>query len=152
MSSPRAGVLSLLVLVSIPLCLHWLVNEGRTVASVLIPGFLCLLLALPALIGLGQLVQELPRHPSAGSPLRRRRFPRPPRPEVRREPICLVCQTALVECVVFCSRCRTPHHKECFRYLLACSVYGCGCRTYRLASDEERPQDEEIVFYNDDAS
>jgi len=54
--------------------------------------------------------------------------PRPPSPE----PIvfvaggeCQVCGSPMEEGVVLCSRCRTPHHEECWIYNGTCSTYGC---------------------------
>lgn len=38
---------------------------------------------------------------------------------------CRVCGTELRERVVTCSRCRTPHHEECWRYAKQCSTYAC---------------------------
>lgn len=38
---------------------------------------------------------------------------------------CGVCQELCETQVVYCRRCRTPHHLECWTYNGACSVYGC---------------------------
>jgi hypothetical protein len=27
--------------------------------------------------------------------------------------------------VVYCGKCRTPHHEECWSYVGQCSTYGC---------------------------
>lgn len=44
---------------------------------------------------------------------------------------CQVCGEALADApVVLCRACRTPHHRECWRYNRGCSVYSCGCRTF----------------------
>jgi hypothetical protein len=38
---------------------------------------------------------------------------------------CLVCGEILVHEIVYCRRCKTPHHRECWEYTGACSTYGC---------------------------
>ncbi len=44
-------------------------------------------------------------------------------------PVCKVCG-AIIDGgpVIICSSCRTPHHGDCWEYVGACSIYGCGCR------------------------
>jgi len=39
---------------------------------------------------------------------------------------CRVCGEAIRGALVYCRRCKTPHHRECWQYTGACSVYGCG--------------------------
>ncbi len=40
---------------------------------------------------------------------------------------CQVCGEMIAqEDIVLCSRCRTPHHHDCWSYGEGCSVYGCG--------------------------
>ncbi len=39
---------------------------------------------------------------------------------------CQVCGDEIREDLVFCRRCKTPHHRECWQYNGACSVFGCG--------------------------
>lgn len=39
---------------------------------------------------------------------------------------CQVCGDAIHDDVVYCRRCRTPHHRECWEYNGRCAVYGCG--------------------------
>jgi hypothetical protein len=39
--------------------------------------------------------------------------------------ICQVCATSVTERAVWCRRCRTPHHMECWIYTGMCSTYGC---------------------------
>ena len=54
--------------------------------------------------------------------------PRPPSPEsivFIAGGECQVCGAAMEEAVVLCSKCRTPHHEECWTYNGACSTYGC---------------------------
>jgi len=41
------------------------------------------------------------------------------------EAICQICGEKIKEGVVFCRRCRTPHHQDCWEYNGACSTYGC---------------------------
>ncbi len=43
---------------------------------------------------------------------------------------CRVCGDALVEKVVFCTKCKTPHHLDCWQYFGSCAVYGCGQKRY----------------------
>lgn len=43
---------------------------------------------------------------------------------------CQVCGDPLVEKVVFCTKCKTPHHLDCWQYFGSCSVYGCGQKRY----------------------
>jgi len=54
------------------------------------------------------------------------------------QPSCLVCHGGLGSDVVYCYRCGTPHHRECFRYAGSCSVYACGSRRYRRAAPAAR--------------
>lgn len=39
--------------------------------------------------------------------------------------LCPVCTNSLVERVVYCDRCRTPQHEECWVYVGQCSTYAC---------------------------
>ena len=44
-------------------------------------------------------------------------------------PVCKVCGEIIDGGpVVLCSSCRTPHHWDCWEYVGACSIYGCGCK------------------------
>lgn len=47
---------------------------------------------------------------------------------------CQVCGEDIGEELVFCARCRTPHHQECWEYYGSCTVYGC------QETDFERPR------------
>jgi hypothetical protein len=47
---------------------------------------------------------------------------------------CLTCREGLSGDVVRCGRCRTPHHRDCFRYIGTCSVYACGGKQARPAA------------------
>jgi hypothetical protein len=38
---------------------------------------------------------------------------------------CQICGSAMEARVVVCSKCRTPHHEECWTYNGSCSTYGC---------------------------
>jgi hypothetical protein len=38
---------------------------------------------------------------------------------------CQVCGEVIVTDMVFCRRCKTPHHQECWEYTGVCTVYGC---------------------------
>jgi hypothetical protein len=49
-------------------------------------------------------------------------------------PICKVCGELIDGgAVVLCASCRTPHHRDCWEYVGACSIYGCGCRLAQSA-------------------
>lgn len=39
---------------------------------------------------------------------------------------CPVCGDLITEGMVFCSRCKTPHHRDCWTYCGKCATYGCG--------------------------
>jgi hypothetical protein len=38
---------------------------------------------------------------------------------------CQVCSEKMETRVVYCGKCRTPHHEECWSYVGQCSTYGC---------------------------
>lgn len=38
---------------------------------------------------------------------------------------CQVCSETMETRVVYCGKCRTPHHEECWSYVGTCSTYGC---------------------------
>jgi hypothetical protein len=38
---------------------------------------------------------------------------------------CQVCLEKMESRVVYCAKCRTPHHEECWSYMGQCSTYGC---------------------------
>ncbi len=60
--------------------------------------------------------------------------------------VCMVCGDELLEDVVLCRRCKTPHHRDCWMYYGACSTYGCRepefmiPRVAPLAFDPPQPQ------------
>lgn len=39
---------------------------------------------------------------------------------------CPVCLANIADDMVFCGRCKTPHHRECWVYSGKCATYGCG--------------------------
>jgi hypothetical protein len=39
---------------------------------------------------------------------------------------CSVCGEKAIGDLVFCGRCKTPHHRECWHYNAMCAIYGCG--------------------------
>jgi hypothetical protein len=47
-----------------------------------------------------------------------------------RNAICEICGEPASENVVYCPRCRTPHHRDCWEYFGACSVYACGEKNF----------------------
>ena len=38
---------------------------------------------------------------------------------------CPVCGSSMVEAVIRCESCRTPHHRECWQYMGRCTTYAC---------------------------
>ena len=58
--------------------------------------------------------------------------------------ICKVCGEEIVgHEMVYCQRCKTPHHGDCWQYAGSCSVYGCLEKSYRrpqaaIASNQPR--------------
>lgn len=47
-------------------------------------------------------------------------------PEGESQGTCQVCGEGMVQNVVRCRRCRTPHHRECWKYIGRCTTFGCG--------------------------
>ena len=45
---------------------------------------------------------------------------------------CRVCGDVMEHDIVYCRRCKTPHHRECWEYNGACSTYGCRETIYLL--------------------
>ena len=43
---------------------------------------------------------------------------------------CQVCGDPLKEKIVFCTKCKTPHHLDCWQYFGSCAVYGCGQKRF----------------------
>ncbi|MFA5142001.1 MAG: RING finger protein [Candidatus Woesearchaeota archaeon] len=39
---------------------------------------------------------------------------------------CPVCGTSMKRKRKVCPRCRTPHHRDCWRYNKGCAIFGCG--------------------------
>lgn len=48
------------------------------------------------------------------------------------DPVCQVCGEEIVSDMVFCRRCRTPHHLDCWQYTGSCSTYGCRETRYAI--------------------
>jgi hypothetical protein len=46
------------------------------------------------------------------------------------EVVCQICGEAIVEELVHCRRCKTPHHEDCWQYFGGCSTFGCGEKRY----------------------
>jgi hypothetical protein len=44
--------------------------------------------------------------------------------------MCQICGEEIEDQVVFCRRCKTPHHQDCWNYYGACSTYGCREKKY----------------------
>ena len=56
-------------------------------------------------------------------------LPSTPLPLVQ-ETQCQVCGQPLTGKIVFCAKCKTPHHLDCWQYFEQCAVYGCGQSRY----------------------
>lgn len=50
------------------------------------------------------------------------------------EVFCQICGEAVTSQQVFCRRCKTPHHLDCWQYYGACSTYGCQETRYLVPS------------------
>jgi hypothetical protein len=55
---------------------------------------------------------------------------------------CKVCGEAIASNLVFCRRCKTPHHQECWQYVGLCSVYGCRETVYLVPQEGTGMSDE----------
>ena len=55
------------------------------------------------------------------------------------EVICPVCGEPVVRDMVFCRRCKTPHHADCWQFINGCSVYGCGEKSCQAPQPAQRP-------------
>jgi hypothetical protein len=44
--------------------------------------------------------------------------------------MCQICGESIDSDMVFCRRCKTPHHQDCWNYFGRCSTYGCGETRY----------------------
>jgi len=53
-------------------------------------------------------------------------FVEPRSAQVLEQVVCRICGEEIREGLVFCRRCKTPHHRECWQYAGRCSVFGCG--------------------------
>lgn len=51
---------------------------------------------------------------------------------------CQVCGEPLSSDLVFCSGCKTPHHRECWEYFGGCSTYACGQKQYVTKSRRKK--------------
>ncbi|MCA9267284.1 MAG: hypothetical protein KDA41_02385 [Planctomycetales bacterium] len=53
-------------------------------------------------------------------------------------PVCQVCGDKIIEDVVWCRSCHTPHHSDCWRYYGSCSTYGCQERRFSYVDGSRR--------------
>ena len=51
--------------------------------------------------------------------------------------MCQICGDEISIEVVYCRRCKTPHHRDCWHYYGACSTYGCQETQYSQAKAEK---------------
>ncbi len=54
------------------------------------------------------------------------------------DPVCQICGEEITSDMVFCRRCRTPHHLDCWQYNGACSTYGCRETRYAVPTLAQR--------------
>ena len=43
-------------------------------------------------------------------------------------PVCKVCGEPILQPAVLCAICKTPHHRDCWEFVGACSIYGCSSK------------------------
>jgi hypothetical protein len=68
------------------------------------------------------------------------------------DPICQVCGEKIVSEMVYCRRCYTPHHLDCWQYNGLCSTYGCRETRYSIPTvaqplpkpDDAAPPDQRL--------
>jgi hypothetical protein len=58
--------------------------------------------------------------------------------QVLEQAVCRICGEEIRERLVFCRRCKTPHHRECWQYVGRCSVFACGETSFREPQVAER--------------
>jgi len=51
---------------------------------------------------------------------------------------CQVCGEPLVQDLVYCASCHTPHHRECWEYFGGCSTYACGQKRFVVKNAPRR--------------
>lgn len=57
----------------------------------------------------------------------------PATPDEAGPPICKVCGEPINGPAVVCAQCKTPHHRDCWEFVGACSIYGCNSRQNQSA-------------------
>ncbi len=63
------------------------------------------------------------------------------------DPICQVCGEEIRSEMVFCRRCRTPHHLDCWQYNGCCAIFGCRETRYAVpavAQAIEQPMERSV--------
>lgn len=56
------------------------------------------------------------------------------------EAVCRVCGEKIAHDLVFCRRCKTPHHRDCWLYAGRCSVFGCGAAQFEVPRVAEQKE------------
>lgn len=51
---------------------------------------------------------------------------------------CQICGEALAADIVYCSSCKTPHHRECWEYFGSCSTYACGQKQFLVRKKQRK--------------
>ena len=58
--------------------------------------------------------------------------------QVLEQVVCRICGEEIHDGLVFCRRCKTPHHRDCWQYAGRCSVFACGETEYQTPQVAER--------------
>lgn len=58
--------------------------------------------------------------------------------QVLEQVVCRICGEEIREGLVFCRRCKTPHHRDCWLYAGRCSVFACGETEFQTPQVAER--------------
>jgi hypothetical protein len=66
-------------------------------------------------------------------------FLHPDEAQLLDEVMCNVCGEPIRDDLVYCQRCKTPHHQECWTYAGNCSVFGCRESVYLLPGHGHSP-------------
>ena len=71
-------------------------------------------------------------------------------------PLCQVCGEAIEDDVIYCTKCATPHHRDCWDWVGHCSTFACGCgrssSSQREESEESEDSSEEILEIRGDGA
>lgn len=63
---------------------------------------------------------------------------------------CRICGELIEDDLVFCRRCKTPHHRECWYYTGVCSLFGCGEVHFELPVVANRLPSQPVIDKKED--